>query len=965
MARERATWKTIFRTIVVVCGLTTIAFYAFAAHAFAAYGDRFVDAGWFLSYRQGEWFVGSVDPSGPAAGLLRPGDRVLGFRVGATEAESMSLSDLRPGSQYTIRVERDGATREVTLTAPATLQRSLVALVVSFVSISVACFAVSLLLGLWRPEVWIARIGFATFMLASLEFLTGALDAVRPFLQPGWERVFNAAIIAPGPFGFAFAYHFFMAFPNGARMGRFWETLKWVFYGAAVLFVVPNYIVYTRYATSGLWAVDFAIDNPAIFVGYFALYRGLAVSALATGYAALVYNYRHAASADERRRLRWVIYGTAVCMVPYVAMHAIDFASVSLGGGSVMADPRFFPILVAIMSLFILIPATFGYTIVRHRIFDVDVAARIGMRYVLAKGVLEVVLALPIVVHVVRILTHPQMTVGELLFGSPVTLVLIVLLAVSLKLRSRLRAWVDRKYFRASYDSERILLTLVDEIKQHESPSDISRRVSAELEAALHPRRLVILYRDEEASELSVGHSSGDGAAGELRLSSDAELVRQLEGETRAHELAESGDRLPEAERELLRRNGITLVVPMTGTDRRLCGLLLLGEKRSEEDYSRRDRALLESVAAQMAMVYENTQLKSRVARDRKLRVEVLGRMDQGLVNLVKECPACGTCYDSSAEVCARDGAELTLSLPVERTVEGKYRLERLIGKGGMGAVYEGTDLRLARRVAVKILTGSMFGDRAALRRFEREAQASARLSHPNIVRVYDYGAVGDSGAFLVMELLDGVTLRLRMRAGAMSPRDAARILEEVFAGVAAAHEAGVVHRDLKPENILLVRAGEDGAGAVKLLDFGLAKMRRMDEAETSSLTVPGTIMGTFGYMSPEQLSGAEVDERSDVFSLGVIVYEMLVGARPYAARTWVDLIAATTIGNVRMPGEGAEVRRLERSLRRCLAGNARDRFATAAEAWRELKPAILACPGFGDGNVSDSDPTELYGKPL
>jgi serine/threonine protein kinase len=264
-----------------------------------------------------------------------------------------------------------------------------------------------------------------------------------------------------------------------------------------------------------------------------------------------------------------------------------------------------------------------------------------------------------------------------------------------------------------------------------------------------------------------------------------------------------------------------------------------------------------------------------------------------------------------------------------------------------------------------------MFGDSAALRRFEREAQASARLSHPNIVRVYDYGAVGNAGAFLILEMLHGKTLRAELhRAGPMHPRDAARVFAGVFAGVAAAHEAGVIHRDLKPENVLLADDAKGGV-AVKLLDFGLAKLRRPAEEAAadaaSSLTTPGTVMGTFGYMSPEQLAGGEVDERSDVFSLGVMVYEALVGRKPYAARTWVDLIAATTVGNVRLPGDGREVRRLETAIRRCLAGNVRDRYASVVEAWRDLQPAILACPPFGAAPAASAerDPTKLYGKPI
>ena len=172
-----------------------------------------------------------------------------------------------------------------------------------------------------------------------------------------------------------------------------------------------------------------------------------------------------------------------------------------------------------------------------------------------------------------------------------------------------------------------------------------------------------------------------------------------------------------------------------------------------------------------------------------------------------------------------------------------------------MGAVYEAADLRLARSVAVKIIRGRSFGDRQALRRFEREAQACARLTHPNIVTVFDFGAVGADGAFLVMELVRGRTLRRELDHRGHLPAAVAAIwFEQICEGVAAAHQHQVVHRDLKPENVLIA-ATATGGEIVKVLDFGLAKMRTASD-ETDGLTDPGVVMGTAGYMAPEQLMG-------------------------------------------------------------------------------------------------------------
>jgi serine/threonine-protein kinase len=279
--------------------------------------------------------------------------------------------------------------------------------------------------------------------------------------------------------------------------------------------------------------------------------------------------------------------------------------------------------------------------------------------------------------------------------------------------------------------------------------------------------------------------------------------------------------------------------------------------------------------------------------------------------------------------------------LPVARTIEARYRLDRRIGQGGMGAVFEATDLRLRRKVAVKVLSGRLFGNLPALRRFEREAEACARLTHPNIVAIHDFGRIGEEGAYLVMEFLVGSTLRAELKRNVrIAPPIATEWFGQLLTGLQTAYEAGVVHRDLKPENIFIT-PNTAGGDRIVILDFGLAKLGLADSAIGDSLTMPGTIMGTVGYMSPEQLSGQASDQRSDLFSTGVMIFEAIVGKLPFNGNSFADLHRAISQGCPVVPGDPAEILRLNSVLRKCLALEPAERFQTAVELRSELLPAL------------------------
>ena len=222
----------------------------------------------------------------------------------------------------------------------------------------------------------------------------------------------------------------------------------------------------------------------------------------------------------------------------------------------------------------------------------------------------------------------------------------------------------------------------------------------------------------------------------------------------------------------------------------------------------------------------------------------------------------------------------------------GPYEIVSLLGSGGMGDVYRARDSRLGRDVALKVLLPEVASDPGRRQRFEQEARAASALNHPNIISVYDTGSQ-DNLVYIVSELIEGETLRDQLKGGALPQSRVLEIAGQVADALAAAHAASIVHRDLKPENIMLTRDGR-----AKILDFGLAKQVTPrvpggDETEFLTRTTPGAVLGTAGYMSPEQVRGEVVDPRSDIFSFGLVLYECLAGSPPFVRATGVELMTA------------------------------------------------------------------------
>jgi len=269
----------------------------------------------------------------------------------------------------------------------------------------------------------------------------------------------------------------------------------------------------------------------------------------------------------------------------------------------------------------------------------------------------------------------------------------------------------------------------------------------------------------------------------------------------------------------------------------------------------------------------------------------------------------------------------------------GPYKILTAIGAGGMGEVYRAQDTRLGRDVAVKVLTRNLSRDPDALRRFEQEARAAGMLNHPNILAIYDIGEE-DGVRYIVSELLEGESLRARIRQSPIPPRKALDYAAQIARGLAAAHERNIVHRDLKPENLFITRDGH-----VKILDFGLAKLAgprvpsttpagEHDVTLPTTPTEPGRLMGTVGYMAPEQVRGGSGDNRSDIFAFGVILYEMLSGVQPFRGESPIETLNSILKDdppdffeiNVRVPGA------LDRVVRHCLEKNPDERFQSARD---------------------------------
>jgi tRNA A-37 threonylcarbamoyl transferase component Bud32 len=566
----------------------------------------------------------------------------------------------------------------------------------------------------------------------------------------------------------------------------------------------------------------------------------------------------------DRRRFRVLVFGALVAMVFYLPR--------VIGTGMINLSPWFYQffdspyVYMACTVGMLIFPMSFAYAILKQRLFDVRVIIRRGVQYALARRVLLAIPVVAIGLLVGTVVAQGRQPLFSVLKTHAESYVAIAALAaLASTQRQKWLSALDRRFFRDKYDAQQLFREIVEDIRRAESVEEVAPQVVGRVAEALHTQGCGLLVRKPGESVYRIVAAAPAGS-----LSTDLPatnklipLVRMLECPVPITQAGTGwvGQQLPQVDKDFLQKAHVELLVPVSLKEGSTEALLVLGGKLSEEPYSQEDTALLENVASALALL---------LMRGSGMQA---GRS-------FEECPACGSCYDTGTTRCNKEGTALTL-VATPRMLAGRYRLEKRLGHGGMGKVYRATDMSLNREVAVKMIRDEFFADRKAIEKFRQESQVTGSFAHPNVVTVYDFGVEAGQRVFLVMELLEGITLRQELRG--KKRLDAARTLElfeGICAGVGAAHARGLIHRDLKPENVFLSQ--KDAREAVKITDFGIAKTLPQSADETRD-TMTGVVVGTMKYMSPEQLRGRPASPRWDLWALAVMAYEALCGCAPFA----------------------------------------------------------------------------------
>ena len=634
--------------------------------------------------------------------------------------------------------------------------------------------------------------------------------------------------------------------------------------------------------------------------------------------------YRGNLDADERRRIQIIVFTGVPAVFAYALKTGIPLLLGLLGRPIEVPWP-----IEAFLQAMILLPA-FGlpYAVAVRHAFSPRTVLRRSLQYAFARRTLTALVALPVIALIASLVQQRDQSLAMIVTGRPLFyLFFLAMIGLGLKYRVAAQRWLDRQFFRAEYDAREILVSLAGRVPYEADPLDLVALVVTQIDSALHPESIVVL-----ASQAPTGSNpSGKFTpVASLRVEAtpiavESGVITLLRWSDKPLEVFLKDDesqvaRLPPADRAWLQAINAALLVPIFagGSDPRpFVGLIALGPKRSEEPYTLEDRELLRGIAVQMGVALDLSRLRRQV-------------------NTMDPRPAGGDASQTLTPTVIHSGSGGGIA--VGAVVDNKYRVDAVIGQGGMGAVFRAWDLRLERPVAIKVVRADLLSDPDSRARFRRESQIVARLQHPAIVTVFDYGTLPDGAAYLVMEFVPGEDLRHMMkREGRLTIRRTTELLHGICAGVESAHKSGIFHRDLKPENILLP---ESGTGP-KVLDFGVAKLTTMSNTTDGvTLTAGGTIVGTPAYMSPEQLRGDVVDARADVYSLGVMAYEMLLARLPYGSGNFMDIGLRQAAGE-REVETGDLPPRLVDVIRRAIAYRKEQRPASPVAFAQEVDNAV------------------------
>jgi serine/threonine-protein kinase len=847
--------------IVAVSYLASVALYFYQV-----FGGPHIMPGFEGRFTSGGMAVLSVHPNSPEARAgLKEGDRVLavdGQVIRNVRDWEAIRANTEVGRPQRWQISRASERLEMTLTLPRpSWSEQLPGYALPLYAFMLTSLVLGLVIAFRRPYDPLARMG--AWLLAAAAVAFGFPDGWAATWRhlPGWLGLLlwipEISRFVPD----AILFTFFTIFPRRIFSARW----PWLLIWTPALALLPWRVL-------GAYRVIYepgrAPDVPAWVFSAISLRSAVYVMG---SLVILILSYRRLEDANQRRRVRVVLAGVVASTLGVVGW-------VVVGSGRAVA----FWLLALQALLYLLLlafPLSFAYAILRHRLFDVGVLIRQGLQYAVARGaLLSLVPMLGAILLADAFLHGDQPLISVLAMRGWVYVTAGALALVAHTRRERWLGALDRRFFRERYDAQQLLREVVEDIRQAGSLERVAPRVVARIEAALHPEFVALLVHEQsETSYRSLAAAPAGHAPPPLSAASKlAALMRVLDSPLEMSH-TESGwlqQQLPPKDADFLRQARIDLLVPISTASDRTEALLVLGAKRSEEPYAQEDRNLLIAIASGLAILL-----------GRPAAAPALLPASEAF----EECPQCGTCYDSGAGPCPREGANpVPMRLP--RALAGRYRVERSRGRGGMGTVYEATDTALDRRVAVKVIHDSLVGSVEAAERFRREARATASFAHPNVVTVYDFGSIAETRAFLVMELLEGATLREELRAQKQSaPPRVVEIMRGVCAAVQAAHRRQLVHRDLKPENIFLSR-GEAGE-VPKVLDFGVAKFLSA-AAQATADTQSGVVVGTLAYMAPEQLRGQPVDASWDLWALAVVTYEMLSGVHPFAGSTGADYSA-------------------------------------------------------------------------